>query len=153
MRRGADPQKEILDGLRAKGHYDEAIDYLQHARTNPGTSKTFAETIDYELAVTRIDAAAGLTETGAPGTPGRDGPLHLAQQALTKFLADHPQHALAAEARGQLGNVLFDRGRLQRMLAGQYEGQARQQHLEAARGLLRQAESTGPASIKQPTRN
>ena len=61
----ADPQKEILDGLRAKGHYNEAIDYLQHARANPGTPKTFAETIDYELAVTRIDAAAAWPKPNA----------------------------------------------------------------------------------------
>ncbi len=89
---------------------------------------------DYEQAVARIDAAAGLPESQ------RDEPLHLAQEALAKFLADQPQHALAAEARVQLANVLFDRGRLQRMLAEQYEGQARQQHLEAARGLLRQSD-------------
>ena len=63
------------------------------------------------------------------------------------------QHALAAAARSQLGNVLFDRGRLQRMLAGQYEGAARQKYLEAARELLRQADDIGPASIKRPTRN
>ncbi|MGO9114927.1 MAG: hypothetical protein ACLP9L_37420 [Thermoguttaceae bacterium] len=130
----ADPQKEILNGLRAKGHYDEAIDYLQHARANPDTPKTFAETIDYELAVTQIDAAAGLAETR------RDQTLQLAQEALTKFLADQPHHALAAAARAQLGNVLFDRGRLQRMLAEQYEGQARQKYLEAARGLLHEAD-------------
>jgi tetratricopeptide (TPR) repeat protein len=129
----AEPQKEILDGLRAKGHYDEAIDYLRHARANSSTPKTFAETIDYELAVTQIDAAAGLAE------PQRDQPLQLAQEALTKFLADQPRHALAAAAQGQLGNVLFDRGRLQRILAEQYEGQTRQKYLETARGLLRQA--------------
>jgi len=130
----AELQKEILNGLRAKGHYDEAIDYLQHARANPSTAKTFLETIDYEQAVTQIDAAAGMAETH------RDKPLQLAQESLTKFLSDHPQHALAAAARAQFGTVLFDRGRLQRMLAGQFEGQARQEHLEAARRLLRQAE-------------
>ncbi len=37
-------------------------------------------------------------------------------------------------------NALFDRGRVQRMQAGQYEGQARQEHLEAARQLLHQAD-------------
>ena len=100
----------------------------------PARRRPSRKRIDYELAVTQIDAAAGLAESQ------RDEPLQLAQEALTKFLADQPQHALAAEARVQLGNVLFDRGRLQRMLAGQYEGQARQQHLEAARGLLRQAD-------------
>ncbi len=138
----ADPQKEILDGLRTKGHYDEAIDYLQHARANPGTPKTFAETIDYELAVTRIDAAATLAETQ------RDQPLRLAEEALAKFLAEYPRHALAAAARGQLGNVLFDRGRLQRLLAGQYEGQAREKYLEPARGLLRQADQCWAAIDK-----
>ena len=143
----ADPQKEILDGLRLSGHYGEAIDYLNHARANPATPKTFADAIEYELAVTRIDAAAGLAEAE------RDKALQLAQESLTKFLADQPQGGLAAAARLQLGNVLFDRGRLQRMLAGQYEGPARQEHLEAARRLLRQAGATGPASTRRPTRN
>ncbi len=131
---GADSQKETLDGLRAKGHYNDAIDYLEHARANPTTPKNFADTIDYELAVTRIDAAARLTDAE------RDKSLQLAQEALTKFLAGQPQHTLAAAARSQLGNVLFDRGRLQRMVAGQYEGAARQKYLEAARDLLRQAD-------------
>ena len=130
----ADPQKETLDALRAKGHYAEAIDYLRHARANPGTPKTFAESIDYELAITHIDAAAGLAETQ------RDGPLQQAQEALEKFLAGQPRHALAAEARGQLASVLFERGRLQRKLAAQYEGQTRQKRLEEARGLLQQAD-------------
>ncbi len=131
---GADQQKETLDALRSQGHYDEAIDFLQHARTNPGTPKAFAQTIDYELAVTRIDAAAGLPEAQ------RDQPLQLAQESLTKFLADQSQHARTAEARCQLGSVLLDRGRLQRVLADEHEGAERQKYLEAARGLLHQAE-------------
>jgi tetratricopeptide (TPR) repeat protein len=130
----ADDQKEVLDGLRAKGHYNEAIDYLQHARANPGTPGSFADTIDYELAVTQVDASAGMAETE------RDKPLQLAQETLTRFLTAHRQHALTGAACQQLGNVLFERGRLQRMLAGQYQGQARQMHLDAARGLLRQAD-------------
>ena len=40
----------------------------------------------------------------------------LAQESLTKFLADHPQHALSAAARSQLGGVLFDRGAYDQML-------------------------------------
>ena len=144
---GADSQKETLDGLRAKGHYNDAIDYLEHARANPTTPKNFADTIDYELAVTRIDAAARLADAE------RDKSLQLAQEALTKFLADQSQHTLAAAARSQLGNVLFDRGRLQRMVAGQYEGAARQKYLEAARDLLRKPIDNGPASIKRVTRN
>jgi len=130
----AEGQKEILDGLRTKSHFDEAIDYLQHARANPGTPQAFAETIDYELAVTQIDASANLAEAE------RDRHLQLAQEALTKFLAERPRHALADAARSQLGSVLFDRGRLQRLLAGQFEGPARQQRLEAARELLRQSD-------------
>ena len=129
----ADPQKEILDGLRTKGHFAEAIDLLEHAKANPATPKSFAATIEYELAVTRIDWAAGLPESE------RDKPLELAQEGLAKFLADQPRHALAEEARGQMVNVLFDRGRVQRVLAAEYQGQARQDRLEAARRLLKQA--------------
>ena len=132
---GAQAPKEIVDGLRAKGRYEEAIDYLQHAQANPATPKSFAETIAYEMAVTRIDAAAGMADAQ------RDKPLQQAQEALTKFLADQPQHKLANTARAQLGNVLLDRGRMQRILAGQYEGQARQKQLEVGRGLLRQADA------------
>ena len=66
--------------------------------------------------------------------------MQLAQESLTKFLAEQPQHALAAPARAQLGNVLFDRGRVQRLLAGQYAGTAGQEHIEAARRLLLQAD-------------
>ena len=155
----ADPQEDSLDGLRAKGHYDEAIDYLLHQRANPGTPKSFAETIEYELAVTWIDSAAGLAHIeapgGAPGTPGpgRDKPLQLAQESLTKFLAEQPRQALAAAARAQLGNVLLDRGRLQRMLAGQYEGRARQERLEAAREMFARPASSGRASTRRPTRS
>ncbi len=55
--RAADPQKEILDGLKAKGDYAAAADYLQKVRTNPGLPSSFAETIDYELAAVHIEAA------------------------------------------------------------------------------------------------
>ena len=49
--------------------------------------------------------------------------------------------AAAPAADPQKGpDSLLDRGRLQRTLAGQFEGPARQDHLEAARGLLRQAD-------------
>jgi hypothetical protein len=130
----AESQKEILDGLRASGHYDEAISYLQHARANPDTPQAFAETIDYELAVTEIDAAFRLVETE------RDKRLQQAQDLLTKFLAEHPQHGLAAVARSQLGNLLFDRGRLRRKLAEQLQGPTWQQHMQAARELLHQAD-------------
>ena len=128
----ADAQKEILDGLRREGHYQAAIDYLQHTLADTATPQAFAETIPYELALTRIDAAAA-------GRAPHNNALQLAQEALTKFLADRPRHALAGAAAVQLGNVLLDRGRSQRMLGQQYEGQGRQKLMEAARGLLQQA--------------
>jgi hypothetical protein len=137
----ADRQKETLDALRAGGHYEEAISYLQHARANSDTPKSFADAIDYELGVTQIDWAASLA-TVFPLREGgeRDKRLQLAQESLKKFLADHPQHALAAAARSQLGNAMFDRGRLRTMLAGQFAGSTRQQHLQSARELLQTAD-------------
>ena len=127
----ASPQKQILDGLRAKGDFDGAINYLQQARTNPALPKSFAETIDYELAMTHIDAVRQASEAD------RDTHYQLAQDALKTFLVDHPRHVLATAARSQLASVLFDRGRWQRSLGEQHEGGERQKQMEAARELFR----------------
>jgi cellulose synthase operon protein C len=126
----------ILAALRAKGHFKEAIEYLEHARTDPNTPKAILEAIDYELAVTRIDAAERMSESQ------REELLIQAQKLTAKYLADHPQHIRVAEARSQFSNLLFERGRLQRILAEPYEGQSRQKRMEAARELLHQADKS-----------
>ena len=57
------------------------------------------------------------------------------------LLAIGAAHARCADPQNEIraNELLFERGRLQRMQAGQYEGRARQEHLETARGLLREA--------------
>ena len=125
--------------MRAKGDYAAAVDYLQHLRSTPGLPKDFAETIDYELAVTHIDAAGQAIEGE------RDKHYQLAQEALRSFLADHPKHALAAAAQAQLGSVLLDRGRRQRSLGEQRDGVERQKLMETARGCLAESEAVWSA--------
>jgi tetratricopeptide (TPR) repeat protein len=135
----ADPQKEILDSLRAKGDYAAAADYLVRLRANPALPKDFGETIDYELAVTHIDAARQAVDGE------RDKHYELAQETLQSFLAGHPKHALAPAAKSHLGSLLLDRGRLQRCLGEQREGAARQKLMEAARGYLGQSDAAWSA--------
>ena len=64
----ATPQKQALDALRAKGDYSAAVDYLQRLRSTAGLPQEFAETIDYELAVTHIDAAGQASRASATNT-------------------------------------------------------------------------------------
>jgi tetratricopeptide (TPR) repeat protein len=136
----ADPQKEILDGLKAKGDYAGAADYLQKVRTNPGLPSGFAETIDYELAVVQIEAARRAVEGE------RDSRYQLAQEALKSFLADHSKHSLASSAESLLGNMLLERGRLLRCLGEQRVGAERQKYMASARDYLAQSDAVWTAA-------
>jgi tetratricopeptide (TPR) repeat protein len=136
----ADPQKEILDGLKAKGDYAAAADYLQKVRTNPGLPSSFAETIDYELAVVHIEAAR------RPPDGERDAHYRLAQEALKSFLADHAKHALAPAAQSLLGNMLMERGRMQRSLGGERAGEERAKFMKSARDYLAQSDAVWTAA-------
>ena len=136
----ADPQKEILDGLKAKGDYAGAADYLQKVRTNPGLPSGFAETIDYELATVHIEAARRAVEGE------RDTHYRLAQEVLKSFLADHAKHSLVPAAQSLLGNMLLERGRLQRSLGEQRVGAERQKLMDSARDYLAQSDEVWTAA-------
>ena len=136
----ADPQKEILDGLKAKGDYAAAADYLQKVRTNPGLPSGFAETIDYELAVVHIEAAHRVLQGD------RDSHYRLAQEALKSFLSDHPKHSLAPAAQSLLGNLLLERGRLERRVGEQRVGAERTKIMEAARDYLAESDADWTAA-------
>ena len=136
----ADPQKEILDSLKAKGDYAGAADYLQKVRTNPGLPSGFAETIDYELAVVHVEAARRAVEGD------RDSHYRLAQEALKSFLADHPKHSLAPAAELLLGNMLLERGRLHCSLGDQRVGAERTKLMDSARDFLARSDAVWTAA-------
>jgi len=112
VRRGeaAEEAWRFLDGLRERGYYDMALEYLTRIDASPQCPEDLKEQIDYERGVTLIDASR------VAGS-AREQRLDQARNALQKFLKEHPQHALAATANTQLANVLVERGRMKAELA------------------------------------
>ena len=95
----------FLEGLRGRGYYDMALEYLDRMRTSPLCPDDLKEQIDYEVGITLV---AGSRFAG----PLREKQLDQAHDSLQKFLAEHPEHSLAATANTQLANVLVEQGRM-----------------------------------------
>ena len=104
--RAKEPVLDFLDGLRQRNYYDIADQYLESLRNNSSIPEDVRQIIPYEQGRTLVDSSREI----------RDMPLRLkeldrATAKFQEFLKASPNHALAASANTQLGNVLFERGR------------------------------------------
>jgi hypothetical protein len=111
--RGEEPATEFLEILRQKRYFDVAEQYLDSLIESGTAPDGFLERIDYERAVILIQGASML---GSPQQ--RTEQLERAEQHVTKFLTDHPEHPLKHPARGQLGSLLQQRASDNRVMAG-----------------------------------
>jgi hypothetical protein len=102
-----EPAQAFLDGLRERGLYDVALDYLDSAAQNPAVPVSFKETLAYEKAVTLIQGARLQRDTSV-----REKQLDEGQKTLQEFVSAQPSHLLAMSARSQMGNVIVERARI-----------------------------------------
>lgn len=96
---------EYLQGLRNRGYYDLAEEYLEGLRTQPRTPDELKSTIDYEQGRLMIDEAS---KTG--DLVLRKDLLDKARAKLAAFTKNNPKHPLATEALVQLARLLVERG-------------------------------------------
>lgn len=104
---------KFLDGLRERGYYELAAEYLERLRTLPDTPAELRDTIDYEQGRIMIDEAS---KTG--DLVLRKELLDKARGKLVAFTEAHPKDPLAPEAYVQLARLLVERGHLA-MLRGE----------------------------------
>ena len=102
----AEPAQAFVDGLRERGFYDYALEYLDRARSDPFVSDDFQQKILYEEGVTLVEQAGRILDARRQAEK-----LNLAQEKLQAFVQAHPQSPLAPGARSQLAKVLMARGR------------------------------------------
>jgi tetratricopeptide (TPR) repeat protein len=102
----SEPAQAFLEGLRERGYYDTALDYLQSAEQNPAVSEAFKSTLVFERGVTLV-AGARLQRDSAL----REQQLDEAQKILQQYIASQPGSLYAFSARSQLGNVMAERAR------------------------------------------
>ncbi|MFM7058491.1 MAG: tetratricopeptide repeat protein [Planctomycetota bacterium] len=94
----------FVNGLRDRGYFDTALEYLDKQATNPKLAPEIREVLDFERGQT-------LQQAGAASRVPDDRTKFFADSevVLQKFIAEHPQHPLAARANSLLGELLFDR--------------------------------------------
>ncbi len=105
--RAAERAREFVAGLRERGYYDTAIEYLEVVKNNPNVDAEFKQSIDYEAGVILIE----MSRSGQAKAV-REKTLADAWERFDKFLKQHERHPKADAARTQLANLLVERGRL-----------------------------------------
>ncbi|WP_425617969.1 hypothetical protein NA78x_001661 [Anatilimnocola sp. NA78] len=105
--RAIEPARAFLEGLRERGYYDVAIDYLDNAAKNPAVPADFKTSILYERGVTLVDGAKVQRDPVLREKQNDEG-----QKSLEQFIANNGTHLLVLSARSQLGNVVVERARL-----------------------------------------
>jgi len=98
--------RKFLDGLRERGYFDTAVDYLDGLAADPTCPADLKEEIDYQAGTTWILAASQTRVTLT-----REQYLSRAMDRLKKFVQEHPQHALVGDANAQLAQILVERAK------------------------------------------
>lgn len=138
-----DPRMVFLDGLRERGYFDLAEEYLASLRDDPETSDEMKPVLGFEEARNKLVEAEV-----APDLERRDVLLDLGRAAFDAFLKEHPDHDLANEAKVQLAQVLYQRGQTAILKANEAEDEAdRAAKLAAARAAFAEARKSYDSAI------
>lgn len=132
---GQEPFLQFAEGLRQRGYYDTALEYLDSLKTRTDLPAEVREVLDLERGVTlqQFGAASRVEDE-------REKALTDAAAALQAFLAQHGQHPQAAMANSLLGELLFNRSEsLIWKTLEQESAEARAPLQAEARGLIDQA--------------
>src|SRR6056297_3291951 len=124
-----EPAKRFIEQLRAAGHYDLAIEYLDRLDSYPGIAAEFLQAVDLERAQTLLEASqrSRVADT-------RDGYYRDATTALERFVTGQPNHPRRPEAQLQLGNLQLLRGAQLMEQGGPPDAQRRATALETFAG-------------------
>lgn len=104
---GVEPARDFLQGLRARGYHDIALEYLDAMATSPLAPVELKLEIDLEKAITLIEASRSQRDRVA-----RAKSLNDAEALLTKFTTEKAAHPKANTALNQLGSLIVERARM-----------------------------------------
>ncbi|MHC5542571.1 tetratricopeptide repeat protein, partial [Singulisphaera rosea] len=125
---------KFVEGLRERGYYDLAEEFLERLRANPETPEDLRLKIDFEQAKLMSAEAA----TSADIVLQKEM-LDKARSKLIAFTKDHPTHPQAAEAFVKLGSLLVERGYLAMIRAEDPDEKDKPRFLSEARTSYREA--------------
>ena len=113
---GDDPRfaRDFAEGLRTRGYYDLALDYLDGWRTAQDTPADFRTKLDSLEGRVLIEAASHDNDPEM----ARDK-LDRARSKIERFVKDQADHPEATDALISLANLLYERGRTEVVFASE----------------------------------
>ncbi|WP_152049923.1 tetratricopeptide repeat protein [Tautonia marina] len=125
----------FLEGLRERGYFDLADEYIASLRADPATPDELKPILAFEEGRNKLREAEVALELER-----RDLLLDQGRAAFDAFLKNHPSHELAVEAKVQLAQVLYQRGQTAVLKADESEDPTdREAKLAAARAAFAEA--------------
>jgi tetratricopeptide (TPR) repeat protein len=107
---------EFLAGLRERGYFDLAGEYLELLRNDKSTPAEIRSTIDYDKGQLLVDEAS---KTG--DLVRRKDLLDQARGDIATFVEKNPKHPRASEAAVALARLFVERGHLALLTAGELD--------------------------------
>jgi hypothetical protein len=134
----AQAEERFLDfvrGLRERDYFDLTLIYLDKLEQRADVPDEIKQVLDYERAVTLLDSVK------AERVPDKQSALlDKARGVLEKFLKEHNDHPLAAQASAELANVYLGKARVENLQARNPSNAGQKPQFQAkARDYLAQA--------------
>jgi len=102
-----EPTIEFVEGLRNRGYYDSALQYLEIAESQPGIPDDVKKLIPYERAQTLLKSAKNLSNLELQRKQ-----LDASQASFEAFVKASPGHRLAGQANTARGRILLEKARV-----------------------------------------
>ncbi|MEX0716755.1 MAG: hypothetical protein WD066_09215 [Planctomycetaceae bacterium] len=131
-----EPYQEFLNGLRARGYYDAALDYLAQIEREGKAPAEIRRGVPYERAMTILGGASSLTKN----PDERAKLLDQASKHFEDFVRDNPDDPRSANADSQRASILLNKARVQVWQSQSPENEGRRAEFQAeARTQIEQA--------------
>ena len=133
--RAGEPYLEFISGLRARGYYDTALQYIDSLEQDSKVPQDVKTVLPFERGMTLLDNSRTLRSPDA-----RSKMLDQAQVQLENFVKASPNSPLAAEANSQQANIFLGRARVSVWQAKSPSNSSKKDELRAeARQLIGRA--------------
>ena len=140
-----EPYLDFVAGLRERGYYDVAEQYLQEITQQKKAPRDILDVVPYEVGVTLRDSARRLLVPEE-----QRARLDEAQAAFEQFVKAAPNHPLAGRANSERAKMLVEKARVDIWDADGTSDAARQQELrDNARKLINQSRAIFKTAVDQ----
>ncbi len=140
-----EPVLEFIEGLRHRGYYDTALQYLSEVEADQTLPKEVREVLPYERGQTLLDHARTLKNLN-----DQRKQLDAAEASFEQFVKGAPTHLLAGRANSSRGRILVEQARVEIWDGDKPSNEGnRDLFRENARAMIKRAEAIFQQAVGQ----